>query len=242
MATNHKTVAFLGASTGVGLAALKHTIAAGHQCIALCRVPSKLTSIFPPETTLNLQIVHGNAHDIAAVSKCLVTERGKLVDEIIFTVGGAFSFSKMSIDDLDVCRKAIATVLEVLTQLRSGGATGKPHIVVFSSTGISRFGRDTPLAMVPLYYLLKVPHKDKEAMETCLVESEESYTIIHASMLVNGETNKKIRVGIEDLKTGRESQAIGYTISWEDAGKWITDNLVLQLDRKYVNKIVMVTY
>jgi NAD(P)-dependent dehydrogenase (short-subunit alcohol dehydrogenase family) len=242
MATNHKTVAFLGASTGVGLAALKHTIAAGHQCIALCRVPSKLTSIFPPETTLNLQIVHGNAHDIAAVSKCLVTEKGKLVDEIIFTVGGAFSFSKMSIDDLDVCRKAIATVLEVLTQLRSSGATGKPHIVVFSSTGISRFGRDTPLAMVPLYYLLKVPHKDKEAMETCLVESEESYTIIHASMLVNGETNKKIRVGIEDLKTGRESQAIGYTISREDAGKWIADNLVLQLDRKYVNKIVMVTY
>jgi nucleoside-diphosphate-sugar epimerase len=242
MAPNHKTVTFLGASTGVGLAALKHALAAGHQCIALCRTPSKLTSIFPPETTLNLQVIQGNAHDSAAVSKCLVTEKGKLVDEIIFTIGAAFTLSKMGFDDPEVCRKGITTVLEVLTQLRSGGATGKPHIVVCSTTGISPFGRDIPLAMVPLYHLLAVPHEDKKAMESRLVESGEAYTIIHASLLVNGETNKKIRVGIEDPRTRRESQAIGYTISREDAGKWIADNLVLQLDGKYVNKMVMITY
>lgn len=79
-------------------------------------------------------------------------------------------------------------------------------------------------------------------MEDRLVESGETYTIIRASLLVNGETSKKIRVGIEDPKTGRESEAIGYTISREDTGKWVADNLVLQLDGKYVNKIVMVTY
>jgi hypothetical protein len=243
MATNCKTVAFLGASTGVGLSALKHTLAAGHRCIALCRTPSKLTAIFPPETTPKLQVVQGNAHDIAAVSKCLVVEKGRLVDEIISTIGGVFSLSKMGIDDPDVCKKGITTILEALAQLRSGGATGNPHIVVCSTTGISRFGRDLPLAMVPVYHILGgVPHEDKKVMEDRLVESGESYTIIHASLLVNGETSKKIRVGIEDPKTGRESKAIGYTISREDTGKWVADNLVLQLDEKYVNKIVMITY
>lgn len=243
MATQYKTVAFLGASTGVGLSALKHTVTAGHRCIALCRIPSKLTAIFPPETTPTLQVVQGNAHDIAAVSKCLVAEKGKLVDVIISTIGGKFILSKLTIDDKEVCRKGMAIILEALAQLRSGGATGKPHIVVGSTTGMSRFGRDVPLAMVPLYHVgLKVPHEDKAAMEDRLVESGEAYTIIRASLLVNGETSKEIRVGIEDPKTGRESNAIGYTISREDTGKWVADNLVLQLDGKYVNKIVMVTY
>ena len=243
MATNSKTVTFLGASTGVGLSALKHTLAAGHRCIALCRIPSKLTAIFPPETNPNLQVVQGNAHDIAVVSKCLLAEKGKLVDAIISTIGGKFIPSKLTLDDREVCRKGIAIILEALTQLRSGGATGKPHIVVCSTTGMSRFGRDIPVAMIPLYHvMLKVPHEDKKAMEDRLVESGEAYTIIRASLLVDGETSKEIRVGIEDPKTGRESKAIGYTISREDTGKWVANNLILQLDGKYVNKIAMVTY
>ena len=243
MATPLKTVAFLGASTGVGLSALKHTLAEGHRCIALCRIPSKLTAIFPSERNPNLQIVQGNAHDTAAVSKCLVAENGQLVDEIISTIGGKFIMSKLTIDDSQVCRKGMATLLEALAQLRSSGVTGTPHIVVCGTTGMSRFGRDLPYAMMPLYHiLLKVPHEDKRVMEDRLVESGEAFTIIHASWMVDGETSKPIRVGVEDPKTGRESTAIGYTISREDAGKWLADNLVLRLDRNYVNKIVMVTY
>jgi hypothetical protein len=53
---------------------------------------------------------------------------------------------------------------------------------------------------------------------------------------------KEIRVGIEDPKTGRESNAIGYTISREDAGKWIAESLILKRDAKYSNKIAMITY
>ena len=243
MATHCKTVTFLGASTGVGLSALKHTLAAGHRCIALCRIPSKLTAIFPPDTTPNLQVVQGNAHDIAAVSGSLVAEKGKLVDAIISTIGGKFILSKITIDDKDVCRKGITTILEALAQLRSGGATGRPHIVVGSTTGMSRFGRDVPFATIPMYHImLKVPHEDKRVMEDRLVESGEAYTIVRASLLVDGETKKEIRVGIEDPKTGRESKAIGYTISREDTGKWVADNLVLQLNGKYVNRIVTVTY
>ena len=108
---------------------------------------------------------------------------------------------------------------------------------------MSKFGRDFPLLMAPVYHLLlKVPHRDKKIMEDRLIESGEGFTIIHASLLVDGETKKEVRVGVEDPKTGRESTAIGYTISREDAGKWVADNLVLRLDERYVNRIVMVTY
>ena len=79
-------------------------------------------------------------------------------------------------------------------------------------------------------------------MEDRLVASQEAYTIVRASLLTNGESTKEIRVGIEDPKTGQESKAIGYTISREDTGKWIAENLVLERNAKYANKIVTVTY
>ena len=243
MTDNYKTVAFLGASTGVGLSTLKHTLAAGHRCIALCRNPSKLTAIFPTNTTPNLKLVQGNAHDVAAVSQCLQTSDGKLVDTIVFTIGGAFVWSKLTIDDPEVCRKGVATLLEALAELRRRGASGGPHVILNSTTGISRFGRDIPLAMVPLYHiLLKVPHEDKVIMEDRIVASQEAYTIVRASLLTNGESSKEIRVGIEDPKKGVESKAIGYTISREDTGKWIAENLVLKKDARYVNRNATVTY
>ena len=164
MAPN-KIVAFLGASTGVGLSALKHTLAAGHKCIALCRTPSKLTDIVPLESNPNLQVIEGNAHDVAAVSRCLKKEDGSLVDGIVSTIGAKPVLSKLSIDDPNVCGKGMITLLDALAQLRQGGATGKPWIVVCSTTGMSRFGRDFPLVTFPLYeVMLKVPHKDKRIM------------------------------------------------------------------------------
>lgn len=238
-----RTVAFFGASTGVGLSALKHSLAAGRQCTALGRDPSKFTAIFTPDTTPNLEVVQGNAHDLAAVSRCLKTKEGKLVDEIVFTIGAKFVLSKMGFDDPDVCKKGMSTLLEALAELRREGITGQPYIVVCSTTGISRFARDLPLAMVPLYHGLgKVPHADKRVMEDTLSASDEDYTIVRASLLVDGETDKVIRVGIEDPKTGVESKAIGYTISREDTGKWIAQNLVLERDAKYLKKIATITY
>jgi hypothetical protein len=245
MSSNSKTVAFFGASTGTGLSALKHTLAAGHQCIALCRTPSKFTAIFPADAYPNLKLVPGNAHDIASVSKCLLAEHGKLVDFVVSTIGAKPVMEGIlpSIDDPEVCRKGAATLLEALAELRRNGATGNPHIIVGSTTGMSRFGRDTPLVIVPLYKIvLKIPHEDKIIMEDRLVGSGETYTIVRMSALTNGESMKEIRVGIEDPKTGRESNAIGYTISREDAGKWIAESLILKRDAKYSNKIAMITY
>lgn len=239
-----KNIAFIGASGGVGLSALKHALAAGYQCTAICRYPSKLSSIFPSESTPNLKIIKGNAHDVKAVSQCLDAGNGKLVDYIVSTIGSrpVRNGFKMSIEDPYVCQKAMKTLLEALAQLRSAGATGNPHFIPFSTTGMSKYGRDYPIALAFLYLvLLKVPHEDKKVMEEELFNSGESYTVVRGSLLTTGETSRTVRVGIEDNKTGRESEAIGYTITREDAGKWMIENLVSRRDEKYNNKILMIT-
>ncbi|KAI2632863.1 hypothetical protein GGS21DRAFT_145445 [Xylaria nigripes] len=234
-----ETLAFFGASGGVGLAALKSTLATGRNCIALCRNPAKLVAILPPEAHPNLRIIQGNAHDVAAVSACLQVESGKLVDKIISTIGGAFVASKMTLDDPHVCRKGISTLLEALTNLRRNGAVGRPRLIVCSTTGISQFGRDIPLAMVPLYHVaLKVPHEDKIVMENRLVESGEDFTIVRPSLMIDDrETAKEVRVGVEDPQNGRESVAIGYTITKADAGRWIARNLLSGKEDGYRNKV-----
>lgn len=137
----------------------------------------------------------------------------------------------------------MATLLEALAQLRKDGAAGRPYIIVCSTTGMSKFGRDIPLPMVPLYHvLLKTPHEDKRAMEARLTESGEDYTIVQPSLLVNGESRKPVRVGVEDPRTGPETRAIGYTISREDSGRWVAENLVLGRNPRYLNKIAKLTY
>jgi len=237
------TVAFFGASTGVGLATLTHTLAAGHQCIALCRTPSKLTAIFPANTTPNLKIVPGNAKDVQSVSQCLQAKDGKFVDFVVSTIGGKPIISKLTIDDPEVCRIGAAALLEAIAQLRRNGVTGAPHIIVCSTTGLSRFGRDIPLAMIPLYHVaLKVPHEDKSIMEDRVVESGELFTIVRPSLLSDGESTKEIRVGVEDPTSGVESRALGYFISREDVGKWIAKNVILTADAKYTNKIASITH
>ena len=247
MSYTTKTVAFIGASTGVGLAALKHSLAAGHQCIALCRTPSKLTDLLPSAANPNLQVVQGNAHDLASVSRCLVKQDGTtLVDAVVFTIGGKGVVTKlgqMTLDDPTVCERGMATLIEGLAQRRRSGATGRPLIIACSGLGNSRLGRDYPLALYPLYQVvLKVPRADKQAMEAKLVESGEAFAVVRPSVLVDGESDKTIRVGIEDPETKRRSNVIGYTVSREDTGRWVAENLVLKQEAKYLNKCLVVTY
>ncbi|KAJ5930536.1 hypothetical protein N7466_006029 [Penicillium verhagenii] len=243
MSSNTKTVAFLGGTVGVGLSALKHTLAAGHQCIALCRTPAKLAALIPLESTPNLKIVQGNAHDLSAVTKCIqADDKGeRLVDVIVSTIGSRPK-GGISPEDPECCRKGAAIMVEAITNLRSSGATGNPHIVTFSTTGLSNFGRDYPWVFWPIYgWLLKAAHEDKELMENRFIESGQPFTVVRASLLTDGVTNKSVRVGVEDPKTGRESLEIGYFISREDAGKWTAENLVFKEEKKYLNKIVSIT-
>ncbi|KAJ4265957.1 hypothetical protein NW762_003930 [Fusarium torreyae] len=241
MSISPKTVAFFGASTGIGLSALKHTLAAGHYCVALCRVPAKLEPL--TKTYPNLRVIEGNAHDLKVVTGCLKKSDGTIVDEIVSSIGAKPVPYKMTIDDPQVCQVGMAVLLDALTQLRSKGATGKPLIIALSTTGTSHFGRDYPFVLSLLYTIgLKVPRDNKIVMEQKLAKSGEDFCIVRASLLVNGGSKTPIRVGIEDPSTGREHEEIGYTISREDAGKWIADNLLLIRVPEYINKIASITW
>jgi nucleoside-diphosphate-sugar epimerase len=247
MSQQQQTIAFLGAATGVGLAALKNTLVAGHKCVALARTPSKLNDALGVDlaSSANLKVIHGNAHELAAIKQLLKKEDdGNIVDAIVSTIGARPAPGKMlSIEDPHVCGKAMKVLLQALTELRAEGASGKPLIVACSTTGMSKFGREVPLAMVPFYSLaLKVPRADKQVMEDALVDSGEEFTIIRPSLLQNGESEKTIRVGIEDPKTGREVQEMGFAISREDAGRWVAVHLLLKNEGRYKNKIATLTY
>jgi nucleoside-diphosphate-sugar epimerase len=246
MSQNQQTIAFLGAATGVGLAALKNTLAAGHRCVALARTPSKLNDAlgFVLASNANLKVIHGNAHDLDIVRQLLKKEDGNIVDAVVSTIGARPVPGKMlSIEDPHVCGKAMKVLLQALAELRAEGASGKPLVVACSTTGMSKFGREVPLSMVPFYSLaLKVPRADKQVMEDALVDSGEEFTIVRPSLLQNGESDKTIRVGIEDPKTGREVQEMGFAISREDAGRWVAVNLLLKNEGRYKNKIATLTY
>lgn len=250
MSVPTKTIAFLGASTGVGLATLKHSIAQGYTCIVLLRNPSKLDSHFDPASRpSNLIIREGNAHDTKAVTSCLTVpdQPKKLVDSVSFSIGGSPVSGGFSIDDPDVCKKGITCVLDSLKALRSQGATGDPLIVAVSTISHSRFGRDIALVMIPIYKVfVRVPAADKQIMEDRIAASgEKNWVIIRPSHLVDGEQpNSPIRVGIEDLKKGVESREIGYTISREDVGRWSFENLFqpAEVSKQYQNKAVSITW
>ncbi|KAL6811417.1 hypothetical protein J3E69DRAFT_349623 [Trichoderma sp. SZMC 28015] len=238
-----KTIAFFGATIGCGLATLSNALDADTRCIALCRTPSKLQGLFSDDKTSRLTIVEGNVHDVDAVKKCLTVDGTHLVDTIIFSIGSRSMNYKLELDDPSICRRAIATVLEALNQLRRQGLTGRPRLIALSTTGISQFGPDTPYIVGLLYYyLLYSPHEDKKAMEQLITGSDEDFTIVRSSWMLDGATNKAIRVGVEDPKHGRESDAIGYSITREDVGKWIFENLVQNDNGLYVRKIATITH
>lgn len=242
MSSTTKTVAFLGASTGVGLSALKHTLAAGHACVALARVPSRITDVLPLDKNPNLTVIQGNAHDLEVVSRLLRKDATSTVDAIITTIGAKPTGPTMAIDDPKVCQRGMDTLLQALAQLRRDGVQGRPLIVPCGTTGASRFGRDYPITMTPMYrWVIKVPLADKVVMEDKLFSSGEDFTMVRASLLTNGESDARIRVGVEDPVKGRETEEIGFKISREDAGRWIAQNLVLAKENKYLNKIASIT-
>ncbi|KAB5518028.1 hypothetical protein GE09DRAFT_516999 [Coniochaeta sp. 2T2.1] len=245
--TPKQAILFLGATGGCGLSALRRSLEAGHTCIALCRTPSKLSSKLPSSLLPNLKLEQGNAHDASAVASCLLNpnDPSRVVDMVVTSIGGAFSL-KTGIDDANVCEKGANALVEALAAVRKSptNATGNPWLVGVSSTGLTDAGRDIPLLLVPLYHgLLKVPHKDKRAMEDVLANSGERFTIVRAAWLTDGPEKGGIRVGVEDVAARKfEKKEIGWSISREDVGRWIFENLVEGRDEKYAGKAVGISY
>ena len=93
--------------------------------------------------------------------------------------------------------------------------------------------------------MLKHPHDDKRRMERAVVEHSSSansrisgYTIVRPSLLTNGKAlgESKIRVGSE------EEPAVGYTISRDDVGLWMFENLLQSNGGSFVGKKPTITY
>ncbi|KAF6843328.1 hypothetical protein CMUS01_02158 [Colletotrichum musicola] len=245
--SGNKTIAFFGASGGCGLAALKHALAEGHTCIALCRNPAKMTDVLPEAQHRNLIVKKGNAHSIDDVAACLANPAGgsRLVDAVSFSIGSPLNLARMTVEDPDVCRNGIAAVLGALGRLRGReGLKGSPRLVVISTTGISKYGCDVPMLQVPMYHvLLRAPHADKKVMEERLEASAEEWTVVRPAFLSDGAApGKRIRVGVEDPRTGVESKAVGYGISREDVGRWIYENVLRTGGPEYLRKAVSITW
>jgi nucleoside-diphosphate-sugar epimerase len=260
------TIAVLGATGGCALHFLVHALTSNYTCSALVRTPPKLLRLLAkhhvPESTIatHLTITRGNIRDGAAVTAALAPS-GRPADLIVSGIGGSPSFSpnplRPTLDDPSICADATAAVLASLAALQAAARPQDrrmPLFVVISSTGISDFGRDIPLAMVPLYHwMLPVPHADKKAMERLLVAESakpaggvgvagrviEGFVAVRPSLLTDGPaTEGRVRVGVEEGKV--DKRGVGYTISRADVGKWIFENVVVEWEGRgrWVDKFV----
>ncbi|KAK4098915.1 hypothetical protein N658DRAFT_476277 [Parathielavia hyrcaniae] len=277
--TPKRTTLFLGATGGVGFAALRRSLAANHTCIALCRTPSKLASAFSSsscsESTLpaNLHLVEGNAHDADILTRCLrftppsdhhdtsssllpgaaaANAHTHAVDTVIFSIGALPTLTGMS--DPHVCEKGMTALLAAIRRVQvQEEEDNKIRLVAVSSTGISAHVRDVPLLFLPLYkVLLRTPHRDKMAMERLVmgsgggggVDGGVEWTIVRGSLYTSGPaTEGLVREGMEDPVSGavEGGTPIGYTISREDVGKWVFENVV-EGGKRWVGKAAVITY
>jgi len=149
--------------------------------------------------------------------------------------------------DTGVCEAAAESIV---TALGEAGGRKKPFITVISTTGVGEGPRDVPILYWPLYHvLLPIPHKDKRAMERIIVkgcggEGEEGksevvfggFTIVRPTLLTSGAECAK------GVRAGREGEpAVGYTISRNDVGKWILEEVVKERGEKWRGEKVSLT-
>ena len=204
-------------------------------------------------TSRHLTIVQGDGKDSAKISEALLVNN-RVVDLIVSGIGLAPKISAFTwpppLDDPNICESAVNAVLDAI---RSMSPSKKPILVAMSTTGISDFGRDIPITMIPLYnLLLPVPHKDKKAMEAVIMQDAKSispslggFIAIRPSFLTNGPEQgvAKVRIGLESPEKV-ESLVIGNTISREDVGNWIFEQVLRQEEsrERYLNHFVTLTY
>jgi len=179
---------------------------------------------------------------------------GRFVDVILSGIG-AYPHAKLlppflALDNPTLCHDAMAMVLSILQASTDSNTTGptttkKPLIIAISSTGLYRGGNDDPrdlhLPMLALYKcLLSGIHKDKIAMEDVLTSAAAKpgvcdFIIARAAMFTNSAAESKpLRAGYAQRVTGSgegvrwgdlSGPAFGYTVSREDVGRWIWEEV-----------------
>jgi hypothetical protein len=206
-----------------------------------------------------LTIVQGNSKNEADMAKALQLN-GQVVDLIMSGIGAVPKFKNLmpTIEDPTICADTMTTLFKSLTAIRESSPSSykRPILVGISTTGISEFGRDLPLAMIPVYNVLaSVPHADKKLMEK-LIKTEgnkeggllSGWVIVRASFLEMGTKDvgwEKLKVGVEENGKPMPKSAIGWTISRPDVGRWIYGALVQdkegRMRERYLNKCVGIT-
>lgn len=157
-----------------------------------------------------------------------------------------------TLDDPVVCQSSMSAIVASLRDLFSQPAHQerlRPFLTAVSTTGLAA-QRDLPYVMVPVYrYFGAVMHDDKKIMEDMVVDAKaeglvRDFVLVRASALTNGsrEGLEKVRVGWETEKAGDKGPAIGYTISREDVGGFIFEEVIKEQTGKYAGKKVSVTY
>lgn len=240
--TTKPTILFFGATGGVTLNALIHTLRAGYTAIAMVRTPSKLTALLSGAgissfTMSSLLTIHGgDALDVSAVKKALLIREGEklsLPATIISGLGGVpklqFTYPFLSFDTT-ICQTAAATLLTALQELYTDHPAleaAKPLLGFVSTTGISQGPEDVPFWIRFLYHqILHVPHLDKRAMES-LFRGAEGKTLravvgVRPTLLTDGKA-----VGVHNIRVGREAAPeMGYMVSRADVGEWIFQNVI----------------
>ena len=106
--------------------------------------------------------------------------------------------------------------------------------------------------MVIYHWLASVPHKDKKQMEAVLLAETaksaderaiKNFVILRPSFLTDGKRmgTAKVRVGVESADAAKP--AVGYTISREDVGGWMFDEIVNgNGEERFAGKMVSITY
>ena len=125
----------------------------------------------------------------------------------------------------------------------------RPLVTAVSTTGMSA-KRDIPIAMIPLYHwLLPIPHADKKVMEESVEKAKaegviRDFVIVKASLLTDGKKLglDKVRVGWEGGEADGKGPAVGYTVSREDVGGFIFEEVIHKSKAEYFGKKVTVTY
>ncbi|KAE9374684.1 hypothetical protein N431DRAFT_543936 [Stipitochalara longipes BDJ] len=263
-----KTVAFFGATGGSTAPCLAKCLEAGYTCIALVRNAEKLTTLLknshfvnPDLMSKKLTIITGNAKDAIPVTQTLFpailnpsNSKGNRSVDLIVSGIGCYPVMKKGNwfpeqEDPTLCQD-VTTI--ILNALRARPPIVKPGLVILSGTGISKYGRDIPRLMVPLYHLLHTAHQDKKIQEDLAIAAvkEEpapigSYVLVRPSLLTNGAElgMQKVRWDVEDGGIARK--AIGYSISRADVAGFVFEKVVRPFESgkgEGSGKIYSVTY
>jgi len=263
------TLAFFGATGGVTLVCLIHSLRAGYKCVALVRTPKRLqdklsSQGLSPDQLANLTTLQGNAHDVTAVKRALTFSGPEtLVSHIVTGLGGSpsltFSIYRplriAQLDDPTICETAARTLITALSQIYTECprlSSHKPRVTFVSTTGISRGAEDVPFAMRMLYHeVLHFPHVDKKKMEDLFrgnMESEQPVFSgiygIRPTLLTESKTWEDAQ-GLQKVRAGTEDKPVmGYSIKRADVGHWIFMNSIHEenLRKKWAGQMISLAY